>query len=453
MYLYYITYTISIGTILFYSITVLFYFHNFFPKKRGYRLILAIGGFLIVGLFVLANHINAQEIGMILLIFLCFFFLKALYIITISKSLLCALIMVLIFLVFRGLWVAFFSILTEKTLYLTLSNPVRYNVIIITAILSSVVFGYVVTKTYAPIKKMKLLFNNYNQQKFLLSFSVFLFINIMFVSDGENICVYSEWFSKIYIESFLLMLIFFILASKNAIKVSGLIESEIRTSFLEEQLDRQLQHYQAYQKHTESFRAFKHDYKNMITSIKILLDNKEFAKARLILDNIHDMMSKEVLITNSYSNNLIVDAILFEAATRCESKSIKFSARVFIDSAISIGDLNLARIFFNLIDNAIEAASKVEDIDGRFFYVTSRPTNNGWMLVEFKNSYAGKLKISNNKKFLSTKKNSEMHGLGIEIISNILEENHGMLEIDVTSEKNVFITRLFFSNFSKAKEQ
>lgn len=92
--------------------------------------------------------------------------------------------------------------------------------------------------------------------------------------------------------------------------MSELLEYELHTKRLQEQLDRQVSHYKSYKKFTESYRIFKHDYKDMMSTVKTLIKNKENEKAVNLLDEIHDTMQKNVQMHKTYSDNVLLDAIL-----------------------------------------------------------------------------------------------------------------------------------------------
>ncbi len=129
-------------------------------------------------------------------------------------------------------------------------------------------------------------------------------------------------------------------------KVVELLEYELHTRKLQEQLSRQMRHYQAYRKFTESYRIFRHDYKNMMTSVKVLMNNNEYEKAARMLDDIQDTMQREVLIHKTYSDNILLDAILQDAANACGEKSIRFSAHALLPKDVRMSELDIVRIFF-----------------------------------------------------------------------------------------------------------
>ena len=104
-----------------------------------------------------------------------------------------------------------------------------------------------------------------------------------------------------------------------------------------------------------------------------------------MLDDIHDTMQRDVLVHKAYSNNVLLDAILQDAANTCEEKSIRFSAVAHLPENISITDLDIVRIFSNVINNAIEACNKVSGPEP-FIEITSSG-NPDWATIEVSNSF------------------------------------------------------------------
>ena len=431
-------------SICIYSIFCFTYCRKFFFKRKFHSLFIGVGTGVNISLFLFARQTGLSNIAFGLAVFSFWLFLQFIYRIKASDALLCSIFFILLLLIFKGLGYSLISIAISDTPYLLADNQIEYDSIVTIAATGPILFIYLLYKTFAPAEKVKLLLSNQGQRRFMIIFEFTLFLYLMIIDNGRRLLLDPSWFNIIYITSFLLALFFLVFIIKNAITVSYLLESKMRALFLEEQLDRQLQHYRSYQKHTESFRVFKHDYKNMMASVKVLIAEKDFDRANLLLNKMQDIMSSNVRLNKDYSNNLLLDAILYDAANLCEEYSIKFSASVYMDTHVEMDDLDLVRVFSNLIDNAIEAASNVTNISDRFIRISGLPHQNTWILVVFENSYGGDLKSDDGKILRTSKKNSELHGLGTKIIADIMEKNGGLLELDTHSIPHVFKTTLAF---------
>nr|WP_252968755.1 hypothetical protein [Erysipelothrix rhusiopathiae] len=70
----------------------------------------------------------------------------------------------------------------------------------------------------------------------------------------------------------------------NSVRSCEALEYEKQTVALQKQLDMQVKHYKSYQVYTQSFREFRHDYKNTLSTINTLLRKNDYETAIHILD-------------------------------------------------------------------------------------------------------------------------------------------------------------------------
>lgn len=441
--LYAVTLISAIITIGIFCVISFLYLDHFFAKKRGYYLYLIGGTGANIAIFFIFAHVMAYQLGTLVLFISFVLWIKLLYKVGIGKAMIISNLLVVLFYISKGFGVALLSIIINKSIIVTLDDPVLFNILIMVSTIAPLLFCCFGIKTYAPVERVKLFFSNKDQQRFVLVFSFVLMIYLMLINDGRFLALPALWFKVIYTLSLMVGLVMLYLITRNAVQVSFLIESEMRAFLLEKQLERQMQHYQSYQKFTESFRILKHDYRKIMASVKSLLDKNENEQAKKLLNDVYDLIENNVNVHKKYSNNLLIDAMLYDAANMCEIKSIRFSASVFIDEHIEISDLDLVRIFSNLIDNAIEGSSKLKDVEERFLEIISRNSCDNWLLIGFANAYDSRLLKSQDNILLTTKRNNESHGLGIDIVSDIIEKNGGLIEVDGLTQRNVFSVSVF----------
>ena len=89
----------------------------------------------------------------------------------------------------------------------------------------------------------------------------------------------------------------------------------------------------------------------------------------------------------------------------------------------------MTTILANLLDNSIEAASKVETNRFINFYVNQF---NDFVVINIVNSMKDR-PINKNNRFKTTKKNHE--GLGIENVRKTLEQYEGTMVVDYTEDE------------------
>lgn len=89
-------------------------------------------------------------------------------------------------------------------------------------------------------------------------------------------------------------------------------------------------------------------------------------------------------------------------------------------------------ILGNLLDNAIEASSKVEEnpyINVKLKY------DKGRLFLQVANPYAGEL-IEKSGKFITTKADKDNHGIGLESVKKVIQKYSGTMSVDY--DDNIF---------------
>ena len=217
--------------------------------------------------------------------------------------------------------------------------------------------------------------------------------------------------------------------------------------FKEEQIEHRYAYYSTQAKYLEEYRSFRHDYKNQLAGLKVLVDSGEFGRASEYLNELtarFDVMQEHF---HMYSDNMLADAVLQNLANRCKSVQASFEASVLIGNELPLSDLALSTLFSNLADNAFEA---VETLEGRKRYIsvtTSRREK--WLIVYFENSFDGILKVGRDG-YETRKKEKAFHGLGLQNIRGIVESVPGaQLRIEPDTEQGVFRVSLIFPRTPK----
>ncbi len=99
---------------------------------------------------------------------------------------------------------------------------------------------------------------------------------------------------------------------------------------IENQYFMQLKHYDTYTNNYNKYRKFKHDIKNNLIILDILMNKNEYEKARNYLKKIEEEF-ESINIVN-YTNNIMLDSILYNINEICKMKSIDFKVKVSIDT-------------------------------------------------------------------------------------------------------------------------
>ena len=340
-----------------------------------------------------------------------------------------------------GIVFSLYSIIFHTSIKDIFLRDIQNQVMLPLVVLLSIAWDMLSRKLIVTHKKAGHLLHNRRQLKFVVIYLFFQLLFLTLINDGryyDNIRS-SAWFTVLYLGACIISKLWLLFVLHHTTQVSELFEYELYTYQLQDQLSRQMRHYQSYRKYTESYRAFRHDYENLMASLKALLNRQEYKKAIRMLDGIHDTMQRNVLVHKSYSDNIILDAILKDAADVCEEKNIHFSAHAYLPETVPMTELDIVRVFANIINNAIEACNKLSGQE-RFVEVKSNGNQN-WVIIEITNSFNGELLIEGDEPE-TTKEDKDLHGFGLRIIKETIESLGGLVVIDPDKEKRVFKIRV-----------
>ncbi len=139
--------------------------------------------------------------------------------------------------------------------------------------------------------------------------------------------------------------------------------------------------------------------------------------------------------TQVRTGNDAVDAILSEKIQRAYPDGIRFNVCLDLSTLDHIKTVDLITIFGNAVDNAIEALRNVEG-DEKFVFIKSSVFANN-VILRFQNSYAGNVEMKNGMP-VTSKKNAEMHGIGISSIRNAVSRYGGTVTTKADNDTKEF---------------
>ena len=187
-------------------------------------------------------------------------------------------------------------------------------------------------------------------------------------------------------------------------------------------------------------RAARHDYLNHLQVVYGLLELEEYEDLKQYLEPVYKgiMKTGKALKTSKPALNALLKAKMEEA----EGKEIDVYVEVKSDlQKLSVEDWQLCKVLSNLMDNAMtalseKAAEKKLEIDineDREYYLFSVSNNGPEIAPEQQENIF--------KRGFSTKKEAG-HGMGLAIVSDIVKENKGTIEVNSSVERTTFTIKL-----------
>ena len=426
--------------LILYNFISLLYFKKHFSERYNHWFYYVLAITINLGCSYIADLVNLHQIGVLIIMASFMLELRLLFKMDFLRVLHGGSAYIIILFACRGIIASVFSIILKKSINDVLQQEFYYYIIMSIALVVAIAFLMLVKNVIAPDNRIKPSFSDTKEMKAIVCYQVAILIYLLILNQGRFFDINALWFSTHYLASFLIAIGLLSFIWNTIVRVTELLEYELITKRLQEQLDRQISHYISYKKLTESYRIFKHDYQDMMTMLKILIKNNENEKAVNLLDEIHDKMQKNVQIHKTYSDNVLLDAILQDTANICEEYNIRFNATIHLPVIIGLKDIDVVRICSNVINNAIEACHKIPDAYDKFININGS-VNQDWSFIEIANSFSGEL-IYKDGELVTTKASKDFHGFGILIIRQIIEDIGGMILIEVDQEKKIFILKL-----------
>lgn len=253
--------------------------------------------------------------------------------------------------------------------------------------------------------------------------NILLTIFICFVLDSLIYDIKSDVFNIRFLSLGTLLTEIYILIS--ALKyISSIKKIKEDNSFLKLQLDYQLKYYTYIKEKNSNLASYKHDMLNHWSTVYNLINGNNIEVSQnYILSIINNFSTEKRILIDT--GNPVLDAILTEKLEFAEKKNIKVSTDIFINKNLKIDLLDCCTIFGNILDNAIEALSKVHNNK----YLEIKLISKGNILIcKIINSIDENVLI--NKNFKTTKKDTYSHGIGLKNINTTIQKYNGELFIN-----------------------
>lgn len=279
--------------------------------------------------------------------------------------------------------------------------------------------------------KLKYFFQSKRNLLLIISIQLILIINMIWISVPNYNIPYVWYNNVLLLISFSVEIIYFLLRLFTA-NSSYFSSYKVHTNTLKKQLTFQLEHYKNYEEQMENFLKFKHDYDKVLSGIANLLVLKDYDSIKEIVADSSSELSQLNFNYKTYSNNLILDALLNDYAKRFERINAKFNSLTYINM-ININELRLIKLFYNILENAYEALLKVENTNNRIINIKTELLDN-YIKLSFINTTITSVIDENIK---TDKLNSITHGFGKSIISDILNDYDGFSNSYITTEDNL----------------
>lgn len=269
----------------------------------------------------------------------------------------------------------------------------------------------------------------------LIQFIFILFINT--IISRYNITIDTPTmitFSIIII----VCMIFIALITKISNKIVDNKFDNQKKSFLEYYEKMYTDYHNKTEKNLMEIRKIKHDFNNSMQVVKSLINNNNLKDASSLVTQLEESYNNDSQI---YCNNPILNVILQNANEYCLSNGIEFHTDCFIPEKLSINAVDICNISNNMLQNAFEAISNINSNDVSKNIYFSAWQDNNMIFIKTINSKGNSIKLKD-KKILTSKIDTQNHGLGLDIIEHIAIAYDGNVIIDYDQNSFTVLVQL-----------
>ena len=175
----------------------------------------------------------------------------------------------------------------------------------------------------------------------------------------------------------------------------------------------------------EKMKMFRHDMKHHLAELRFMAERKDFSEFQRYLNAMEEFVEKPSEIVSS--GNVEVDSVLNYMLQKAKEMQLNTTVKVAIPEDMK-HSFNLNIIIGNLLQNAIDAAVETEEK----FLGVELSLKNGILVLEVENSFLPeKIRKDKHGNFLTTKKDSESHGIGLKSVKRMVEKYHGDMSIKI----------------------
>jgi len=199
-----------------------------------------------------------------------------------------------------------------------------------------------------------------------------------------------------------------------------------------------MQNYEQINDHLHEVNSLKHDMRNHLTALNVLLKDNRYDEAQSYLDK-YTIEVGEVTKA-AYHSNYLINAMMHDLLRRSEVLGIKTSFNLKA-SPNNISEPDLVSLLTNIIENAVEACIKLPEDRERYIEL-SMTRREPYLAIVCKNSNPGGIitgaQINGSDEDESDKiyssKDIKGHGYGLQKIERIAVSYGGMMEISYDDE-------------------
>ena len=210
------------------------------------------------------------------------------------------------------------------------------------------------------------------------------------------------------------------------------IEASAEIASINAQLESQHQEYLQSKENIESLGRLAHDLKHQIAALRAEVDPEHAAAGFEQLEK-----SVQRYSAQQHTGNPVLDVILTTKERTCADRGISFTAVADGSLLSNMSSMDIASLFGNALDNAIEATLKLPNPEQRLIKLALFEQNH-FIVIRVENYYDSRLSKDADGNLRTTKRDDQhRHGFGVKSIRHIAQQYGG--EVTIRTDNHWFV--------------
>lgn len=266
----------------------------------------------------------------------------------------------------------------------------------------------------------------------IIYYIIFLIVVLLSIAMSRNVDFSLIW-QKTFLILDMLMFIANIIVLKMIFHINQQNHYEMENALLYMQITQQEKRIREEEKNYREVQLLRHDLKRYLVTYRQLLQERKYEVIEADIDKI---LGKR-LNTNHcvYTENTILNAVICEKMEQCSIKNIKIEVQVNADK--DMDSIEYGVVLSNLLDNAIEAEEQEKE-ENRYICLNIGVEQNMIHLVV--SNYISESVLQNNALLETSKKNKQLHGIGLRGVKEFVNNKEG--EIEIFEENHMFVVHI-----------
>lgn len=219
--------------------------------------------------------------------------------------------------------------------------------------------------------------------------------------------------------------------------LNAAIQRENASLFEKEKGMLQYQSYQAAMENEDKMRIIRHEIANQLQTMEILVKEGKEKQAQEITKAME--MLYESMQQLRFCNNDLINVILANKQKEAFDKEVKLDVQIStLPEELTIADADLSMILNNLLDNAVEGAVRVSNSERTVS--VKMAFKSGSLVLGIRNPTDMSDGNFSDKTLKSTKKEKEVHGIGLRLVREIVKKYNGSMSAVVTD--GMFVVKI-----------